>query len=192
MLTYKTKLIFGYKISKKAQAEMIGLVVIVIMITLGMLFLAKFALQEEPAKKIFTRKGLAYSTMSAVMKTELECIEPFDVDTQELEVQDILLEDCAKYKKPNSGGSSDYPCNGYSNSCDFLEAELTELLSKTLGVWQKDYVFSSIIVDGTTEKELVLVDSGGGGYSSERDSSGLFPIYVSDVGLVESVLYICE
>ncbi len=43
--------------TRKGQTELIGLVVIVIMITLGMLFLAKFALQEEPAKKIFTRKG---------------------------------------------------------------------------------------------------------------------------------------
>jgi uncharacterized membrane protein YqiK len=55
---------------KRAQMEMIGLVVIVILITLGMLFMARFALKDEPAKKIFVRKGLAYSTMGALMKNE--------------------------------------------------------------------------------------------------------------------------
>ena len=183
---------FGIKLSKKAQSEMIGLVVIVIMITLGMLFLAKFALQEEPSKKIFTRKGLAYSTMSAVMKTELECFEPTD-GNQQLPVQGVLIEDCATYRKPSFGsGTSDYACDGYSNSCDFLEARLTELLESTLGVWQKDYVFSSVIIDGTSEKTLVRVDNGGCDNSDERDSSGLFPIFVRNVGLVESVLYICD
>ncbi len=176
--------------SRRGQAEMIGLVVIVIMITLGMLFLAKFALQDEPEKKVFTRKGLAYSTMSAVMKTELECYQdPTSNDPTEAEFQADLLEDCAEYRKVSS---SDYICGEYSNSCDFLEAELTELLNATLGQWSKNYAFSSVVLEGTTELELIDVDNGGCASSSDRDSSGLFPIYVKNVGLIESVLYICD
>jgi len=59
------------KLSKKAQMEMVGLVVIVILIALGMLFAAQFALKEDHSKKIFTRKGLSYSTVGALMKTTI-------------------------------------------------------------------------------------------------------------------------
>ena len=177
---------------RKGQTELIGLVVIVIMLTLGMLFLAKFALQEEPTKKIFTRKGLAYSTMSAVMKTELECYDnAYSNDPDELEVQADLLEDCANVKRfPPHGGVID--CVGYSNSCEFLEADVGKLLNATLGEWHKSYLFKSEVLNGPEALELMEIGSGGCENSAERDSSGLFPIYVKDVGLIESVLYICD
>ena len=176
--------------NRRGQAEMIGLVIIVIMITLGILFLAKFALQEDPSQEVFTRKGLAYSTMSAVMKTELECyLDPLSNNPVEAEFQADLLEDCAEYVKI---GTSAYQCGEYTNSCDFLEDQLTDLLSRTLGEWSKNYVFSSVVLEGSTELTLIEVDNGGCLSSSERDSSGLFPIYVRNVGLIESVLYICD
>ncbi|MAG60989.1 hypothetical protein CL619_04335 [archaeon] len=177
--------------NRRGQTEMIGLVVIVIMLTLGMLFLAKFALQEEPAKKIFTRKGLAYSTMSAVMKTELECYDSATSnDPDELKVQADLLEDCADVVRFNTAG--DISCYGYDSSCDLLEEEISILLNATLGEWHKEYLFSAEVLVGTEPLTVLEIDSGGCATSTERDSSGLFPIYVTNVGLIESVLYICE
>lgn len=179
------------KKNRRGQTEMIGLVVIVIMLTLGMLFLAKFALQEEPTKKIFTRKGLAYSTMSAVMKTELECYDSLHSnDPNELKIQADLLEDCAKTVIHSSTG--DIYCYGYSSSCDLLEEKVSSLLNATLGEWQKNYLFSSEVLVGSDSFTVIEIDSGGCSSSTERDSSGLFPIYVTDVGLIESVLYICD
>lgn len=184
----------GWFKGSKGQTEMIGLVVIVIMITLGMLFLAKFALQEEPAKKIFTRKGLAYSTMSAVMKTELECYDSATSnDPDELEIQADLLEDCAKIAVGSSGVIDCYDSVGlHYDSCEILEAEISQLLNATLGEWHKEYKLSSEVLEGTEAKTVIEIDSGGCATSTERDSSGLFPIYVKNVGLIESVLYICE
>lgn len=176
--------------SRRGQTELIGLVVIVIMLTLGMLFLAKFALQEEPEKKIFTRKGLAYSTMSAVMKTELECFDvPGSNDPNEYEVQADLLKDCANVRLVGGGTIH---CSGYIDSCDVLENEITLLLNSTLDEWHKNYVFRSEVLQPSGPETLIEIDNGGCGGSAERDSSGLFPIYVKNVGLIESILYVCD
>ncbi len=64
-------------LSKKGQMEIVGLVIIVILLSLGMLFMAIFALQSEGDKSILTSKGLAASTMAALMKTTInECETP--------------------------------------------------------------------------------------------------------------------
>ena len=57
--------------------EVIGLVVIVIMITIGMLTLATFAFKSGSQKKFYQERPCSYSAMSAVMKStvsgEAEC-----------------------------------------------------------------------------------------------------------------------
>ena len=187
----KRKPLFG----RLGQTELIGLVVIVIMLTLGFLFLAKFALQEQPEKKIFTRKGLAYSSMSAVMKTQLECPEAGSPNIDIKEIQADLLEDCAKIKQfehSGSGPKGDISCGQYTNSCTLLNDTIIVLLNETLGKWHKDYVFHSKILQGNTPVDILKIDTGGCAYADNRDSSGLFPIFVKDVGLIESVLYVCD
>src|SRR3990167_2325526 len=111
---------------KKAQMEVIGLVVIVILITLGMLFLATFALKSDPQKKIFTRKGLAYSTMSALMKATVS--ETAECRTQEAKgltpkLSGAIIEDCAVRRDTEI---STYQCKGplsekLLHSCVFFE-----------------------------------------------------------------------
>ena len=163
--------------------EMMGLVVIVILITLGMLFLAQFALNEQPQKKIFTRKGLASSTMASLMKTTIE-----ETNCQGLQFEKDLLEECARYKV---SGYSFHLCNGQF-SCDFIADLSNELLNATLGQWNKRYEYVSRLV--STGDVLVNVASADGGCLSrktERDTSGSFFLN-TDFGLVESVLYICE
>jgi hypothetical protein len=187
-------------IPKKGQMEMVGLVVIVILITLGMLFMAKFALKEDTKKKVFTRKGLAYSAMGALMKTTVQepgCSSNYIGDVQPQLGKDIL-EDCANNHFSNPDGWSLYTCNG-QHSCAFLETKIAELLNLTLGEWGKSYEFrSSLILQN--EKEPVnligpITNKGGcpkwKGNIKDRDSSGLFPLH-TDAGLVESYIYICD
>jgi hypothetical protein len=172
--------------TKKGQAEMIGLVIIVIMITLGMLFLVRFSLEDNPEKKIFTRKGLAYSSMSAIMKTQVECVQ--GSTTVPLSLGRELIADCA-------GGSTEYLCDD-KDSCMFLSDAVSAMLDETLGAWHKEYVFTSVLL-GEEGKDLL---EGGNEVNSgfdcenarERDSSGLFPLYVDGIGLVENSLFICE
>ncbi len=181
--------------SKKAQMEIIGLVVIVILISVGMLFLTKFALQDEPDKKIFTRKELAASTMAALMKaTAPDCKGSL---TSIPQVEKQLLEDCAVLKL-NPGADSNYQCtlgNGLVDSCNYLKAKLTEILETTLGKWGKSYELRTIIVkkEGTLKGDEVLTIVGKDGCTAkERDTSGNFFIPSTKLGLIQSVLYVCE
>ncbi len=177
---------------KRAQMEIIGLVVIVILITIGMLFMAQFALKDNSQKKIFTRKGLAYSAMSAIMKTSVDsnanCILNVDVQPQ---IGKDLIEDCAK----NYGyRSSHYNCGG-EPSCVFLNETIAKLLNETLGSWNKRYEFSSRLLGSGLPNNglLISISSSRGGCPGTvvRDTSGLFPISTS-AGLVENVLYLCD
>ena len=182
------------KFRKRGQTEMIGLVVIVILITLGMLFVAQFALKESPQKKIFTRKGLSYSTMSTIMKTtvyEPNCLGDVSINMNP-QVGKDLLEDCAM--------NHDYSLNEYSyhcrglDSCDFLREFITELLNDTLGTWNKHYEFTAVLIQTSEDKAEDLFDPiifGGGCSGKERDSSGLFPIHTSS-GLVQAKLFLCD
>ncbi|MBT3814351.1 hypothetical protein HOE37_01325 [Candidatus Woesearchaeota archaeon] len=181
---------------KSGQMEMIGLVIIVILLSLGMLFMAQFALSEDGKKKIFTRKGLAYSTVSALMKTtvmDVDCTNNYGKWTKPQIGKDIL-EDCAKNFDYSPGGYSLYTCQGM-HSCEFLEKEITLLLNETLGEWNKGYVFRSKLIKATGDKpELIMgpIQSGGGcPKSKERDGSGLFPIH-TEAGLVETELFLCD
>ncbi len=181
---------------KRAQMEVIGLVVIVILITIGMLFMAQFALKENPQKKIFTRKGLAYSAMSAIMKASVDpnanCVGGF-VGEARPQIGKDLIEDCAK----NYGlYSSHYHCQNSSgvprHSCVFLNETITQLLNETLGSWGKRYEFSSKLL-GSNNVVIVAISSSRGGCPGtiERDTSGLFPISTA-AGLVENVLFLCD
>ena len=179
---------FRFKGSKLGQSEMIGLVIIVIMITLGMLFLAKFALQDDSSEKIFTRKGLAYSTMSSLLKSEVACVEPGNSRVKVLSIGLELIDDCAANY---ASTLNSHDCFGM-HSCAFMQQEIEIMLNETLGVWQKDYVFQSRLLAG---EEPILIDVRGGSGcagSSNRDTSGLFPIFVTDIGIVENILYLCD
>lgn len=173
---------------------MVGLVVIVILITLGILFMATFALESDVQKKVFTRKGLAYSAMSAVMKVTVSK----DAQCAQLgspRIGEDIIDDCAKYFDTDSQFHCLGPLSGERlHSCDFLQEMAAVLLNKTLGAWNKDYEFESQLVpfQGAEPKVLArVVAKEGCPKWKERDSSGLFPIN-TEAGLVENYLYLCD
>lgn len=190
---------------KKGQTEIIGLVIVVILITLGMLFIAQFSLKERSEKKIFTRKGLAYSSMSAILRTtvaEGDCIGSYRPTMEE------VLVDCAKYYSLDLSIDSLYQCqyptqtNQRRHSCIFFKDAVTDLLGKTLGSWNKHYEFRTWIIPSPTasaEDTTNLFGPEGErgtiqeeGCPGERDVSGLQPIQAGNAGLLENEIYICD
>ena len=178
--------------NKKAQVEIIGLVIIVVLISLGMLFMAIFTLKNNPQEKIFTRKGLAYSTMSTIMKTTIsDCSSQIQGLAPQLGAH--LIEDCAEHN--NEGESYVYPCRGVDGvdqgTCLFLNTTIYHLLSATLGTWNKNYEFSSNLIPFQGNPVHLVLLKSKKGCPGERDSSGLFPLH-SERGFVENVLYVCD
>ena len=180
--------------SKKAQMEIIGLVVIVILISLGMLFMAVFALNSDSSKKTFTRKGLASSTVSGILKLHVgdECSGQGSP-----QLGSDILEDCAMYfdyKEDTS--SSIYQCRG-THSCDFFKELSYEVLNGTLGAQGKKYEFTARLIEqkGAMPKDLIETIKNKGGCPkaaiSNQDSSKPFPLQ-TDAGLVEVELKICD
>ena len=132
--------------NSKGQIELIGLVIIVILATLGILFMAKFSLVEDTTKKVIAREFLASSAMGALMKTSALCEHQDyygNFIKEPLFIQNELLEDCALYKNTNS----EYQCNNL-HSCDFLNKTIGALLNKTLGKGKlnKRYEFKSYLL----------------------------------------------
>ena len=187
---------------KRAQMEMVGLVVIVILITLGMLIFAALSISQGPKeKKIFTRKELAYSTLSALMKTTIEeGVCGFDF-RPELEAD--ILEDCAAHVDNPSFSTFQCEYNGQKlNSCEFFREIASDLFEETLGNWNKRYEFQSRFIPYGVEAETEIRDlmeepikssRGGCPATRERDTSTIFPLSVEATGgQVQSVLYICD
>lgn len=176
--------------SKLGQMEMIGLVIIVILITLGMLFMAIFALQQDPQKKIFTRKGLAYSTLGAAMKTNVLCENSAQGDRNP-QLGKEIIDDCAAHY--NDKEYCLYNCGGL-DCCSFMNQTMERMLNSTLGSWGKRYEFKSQLIQGKGLTPIVLseIKGKGGCAGRERDSSGLFPLQAGDAGIVENVLYLCD
>jgi len=183
--------------SKLGQMEIIGLVIIVILITLGMLFMATFSFKENKQKKIFTRELLAYSTMSALMKTTITdpgCAQEYGTETSP-QLEKDLLEDCAlNYDSAKLGGYSLYRCGG-QHSCAFLTTLTKQLLDQTVGKWGKTYQLQSklYLAGDTVGKTILDVKSSSQGcpIGAERDTSKPFFLN-TEIGLVENVLYICD
>lgn len=174
--------------NRQAQMEIIGLVVIVILISLGILFMVQFALNEDSSKKIFTRKGLASSTVSSVLK--MSVIEPgCDYYPTPLRLGEDLLEDCALNPPEQRYSNEKYHCRNL-NSCEFLNQFISEQLTATLGQWGKKYEFTALLV-GEDGYLVEIKTPGGCPKTAERDTSGAF--YLStEVGLVQTQLYLCD
>ena len=165
---------------------MIGLVIIVILITLGLLFLAKFALTESPEKKIFVREGLAYSTMSALVLTTINEPTCSVRDVGSLSISGALLEDCAQ----NYDTDSQYQCQNM-NTCDFLEKIIGEWLEATLGEWGYKYQFRADLIQPDTDP-ITIIDQIKECPAKKSKDGTTQPIHITNTGLVELSLYICS
>ncbi|MBI2666155.1 hypothetical protein HYX13_00935 [Candidatus Woesearchaeota archaeon] len=188
---------------KKAQMEIIGLVVVVILITLGLLFLAIFALRNDEGKKVEVLKGLATSTMGALMKSSVSPQEGCAGGAVTLKDQphlgEDILEDCAVYfeeygEEENVDGYSDYHCASV-HSCNFFQDTAEKLLASTLGEWQYQYEFHALLLQSEDCKTFpsrcpTIISFQRGNCLGERESSGIFPLQ-TEAGEVISELWVC-
>jgi len=187
--------------SRRAQMEMMGLVVIVILITLGMFFMISFGLKEDKAEKKFTRKGLAASTMGAIMKATTASDENCGL----IEFENDLLEDCAvNFETPDY--NFQYNCGGL-NSCLFLNKTIYKILNETL--WEKNmagkkirslkkhYLLTAdrVSFEGTKQEPslFVITDPSGRGCPKKASDADEETYFVNTgTGQVQTTLRLCN
>ena len=125
--------------------------IVVILLSLGLLFLVQFSDLRTNKGDTFTQEQIAANTLNAFVLTTTLC--------QGLDVTE-LVQDCAGFRAVN--------CSGIS-SCTFLDGLSDNLLSQTLKIWGKRYNLTAVV--GTTP----LFDSVFGGCPAARDVS-IYPI----------------
>lgn len=111
---------------KKAQIEIVGLVIIIILIIIGITFVTKFAVFEEPIdyKKQFTNAQITSNMINTLLKTTSNC--------NGLSMTE-LLQDCSQ--------DQEVICGDGQNSCDYFIETTQQIFGETLEKWHIDYEF---------------------------------------------------
>lgn len=133
---------------RKAQMEIMGLVMIIILILVGMLFFIRFGVlkQQKNVRKIFIQTELASNILTSMVKTSTyECKDGTDIG--------ILLKDAATTQSIDCSGG------GYfgESSIEFANSTIQEMLGRTLGAWGFNYDFNVIKITDTGREYLLNI-----------------------------------
>jgi hypothetical protein len=120
----------------KGQAEIMGLVLIVLLIAVGFLLYVKFGLtkQATDVRAQYEQSNLGQTFLNSIVKAEVPCA-PGDARVYSLQK---LLEQTAS-GKPKCSGSQEA----------LITAFITQTLTKTLDEWGLNYQFRLVIRRGT-------------------------------------------
>ena len=153
-------------IMKRAQIEIVGLIIVIILVTIGIIFTIKFINEEKPKdyKKEFTQTEMASNMLNAFLKTTSTC--------KELSMTE-LLQDCSQSKT--------IACNE-KDSCAYVEQEAKKIFGRTLEKWNIGYEFKVFFEE---ENPILIL-----GKSCANKKSMLFPIPTGS-GVLSVKLDIC-
>ena len=114
---------------KKGQMEIMGLVIVLILLTLGVLFVIRFVVLEDDDS---IRQQHAESQMAANLLNSMLQTSATDCNNQQIK---SLFRDCAM--------GNTIECDDGNKSCKFLNKTVEDILNRTLGEWNRDYYFNA-------------------------------------------------
>jgi len=129
--------------NKKAQMEIMGLAVVVVLLVLGMLFAVRFVLfKETPTyRKEYTETQLAANMLNTLLNTNV------DSNCSHIAIGE-LLQDASKI-------NPDITCTNNDKSDVFVADALNIMLSRMNSTLKKDYYFKA----STATKDIVELGS---------------------------------
>jgi hypothetical protein len=159
---------------KRAQIEMMGLLVIVILVTIIIFFVLIFSLRKPPSVDDIND----FKKMQAIKNFGTTSIETtVDCDGRTRTIRELLV-DCAFLKEIS--------CRGY-DSCESATANLTFILNNTLDIWGYDYQLKITKQGGTDVIEPV----GNGCQNAKSSKSEPTPIGTAYYGSLSYSLRTC-
>lgn len=110
--------------------EFIGLVIVVILVTLGILFYIQFSIKQERTQTTggFKETQLVKNTLNSLLRTSVAC-PTLDANVDVTS----LVQDCVAFQE------LDCDLDGSSDSCEKLEEVAGEILDGTLKSWNQRY-----------------------------------------------------
>ena len=143
---------------KRAQMEILGLAIVVVLILVATIFIVRFLVLKTPTeyRKGFVSSELASNMLNTLLKTAA-------IDCSQLTMTE-LLQDCAQGKSITCGTGED--------SCKFVESTAKEIFEDTINKWNMNYEFLAY-----TDSNSPLVKIGNACKAEKR--SKLFPIPIS-------------
>ena len=145
--------------NKKAQQEMVGFVLIVLIVIIGLLVFLIYAIKQNDVRE----NDIANNILSSILRTTTECALVYEPDYDD--VRD-LFRSC--YDSRRCG-------NSMRMACDVLEDSLVEMLDEvlilepTISAYQLDYMHSDSVGDESL-MHLVRGDCNGTVFGSEPHS----------------------
>ena len=138
--------------NKKSQAEIVGLVIIVLLITIGLLFVVRFVVLRKPSdvKQTFVHSELASNMINVLLKTTTDC--------KKSDVTD-LFQDCAAFKRID--------CDEV-DSCEMVNDTIEKILNNSLDKWNKQYEFRAY---KSNDKEHPISSYGKCANNADRESA---------------------
>lgn len=155
---------------KKAQIEIIGLMIAVILILALIFFAAKYSTSKDTLnyKQEFVQAEMASNMLNALLSSTSR-------DCNNLSISE-LLQEC-------SNELSSIRCAGSMGPCDYVKQEAMEIFGKTLAEWKVNYEFKAF---KNEENPIISLGSKCGA----NKKSKLFPI-PSNSGILFVKLDIC-
>ena len=165
--------------TKRAQQEIIGLVIIVLIVTVAMLmYMSTQAEEMEENQGTNIHKDYAHNELAISFLDTL-------VDTTVCGVNiDKLIRDC--------GSDQEIICSDGSNSCEKLNETIIEIKNKTLDEWDFSYGLSVTFPENDDERNLAYVVRNCTNETTGRSAPGWIPVSLHPHGTAMLELGICD
>jgi hypothetical protein len=154
---------------KRAQVEIMGLIIIVILLAVAMIFILQFTISRRPETvSTYSDKQIAENMRTVLLQTTTNC---YDNTISE------LLKKCAREELGRCPDNQDY--------CDFVKSKIDYYFEQTLEEWGRDYNFTVMAPPSLHYSKAY------GPCKRERRAAQEQPIQVNGIFMTVN-LYVCD